>query len=114
MCAPASMRTDSPTTRMNDTRGSFTPAAGAIEIRFVDGDDGLVPIPVVLSQPRLSQRFAVVQATYVKGWVDMYFDEVLWRTLPDFVVMRGDQATMISYSSGMTEEPLGRFLMIGG
>jgi hypothetical protein len=95
---------------MGDTPRTFTPSDGSIELRFVSGNDGLAPTPLVLSQSRLNKRFAVVQETYFEGCVDAYFDEALWRALLAFVVTHGEKATVIRPFAGMTEEPLTQFL----
>jgi hypothetical protein len=58
-----------------------------IEIRFVAGvhKSWRYPKPPkFLAKAGLTFRFAVIQETFAPGCADMYFDEVLWKTIVDF------------------------------
>jgi hypothetical protein len=47
--------------------------------------DRLYKLPDVVKKASLTERFAVVQETYIEGCVDMFFDEPLWRSLTEFL-----------------------------
>jgi hypothetical protein len=96
-----------PRASTGETRETFVPADGAVEVRFVAGNDGLAPIPLAVSAAGLNQRFAVIQETGVEGCVDWYFDELLWRTLVEFAATQGDDQKVLERT---TEEPLNGFL----
>jgi hypothetical protein len=94
------------------TRGTFTPGAGAVDLRFVVGNDGFALVPEALARAGFRYRFAVVQESYVEGCVDMYFDEPLWRTLVAFVRGFGDTVTVLNHPRppAPKEEPLESFM----
>jgi hypothetical protein len=95
---------------MGDTRGKFTPPDGSINVRLVSGNEGLAPVPEIVATSGLNTRFAVIQETFVKDCVDVYFDEALWRTLMEFVTSRGDSVTVLWRWTHAGETSLDAFL----
>jgi hypothetical protein len=70
---------------MGETRATFTPPANSVDVCFVKGMDRFSRIPARAARAGLNQRLAVIQETCVEGCIDMHFDELLWRTLADYV-----------------------------
>lgn len=89
---------------------TFRPGKGAVEIRFVSGEDGLTPLPPIVAKAQFSARFAVVQDTYVEGCVDMYFDQSLWRALAGYVAGLGGTVSVLTKFKDRLEAPLDAFL----
>lgn len=95
---------------MAETMETFRPGKGAVEVRFIRGEDGMTPLPPIVSQAQFSERFAVVQETYVEGCVDMYFDQALWRALAGYVAGLGGTVSVLIKFKDRREAPLDDFL----
>lgn len=63
-----------------------------IRVDFVNGIEWDWRMPKFVATVGLSHRLAVIQDSYVEGAGAMVFDEVLWRTLVDFIARQGGEA----------------------
>ena len=90
--------------------GVFTPGDGAIDVRFVKGNEGFSAIPQVVALSGLNERFAVIQETGIDGCNDWYFDKLLWRALVKYVVGQGGQVTALVDWRDEDEVPIEKFI----